>query len=73
MAVLELNHFSVRPAALAVCHWIVIQGFLNSTFCVHRLKFSPIQNIKIIKVYYSPTNAQVTVLKTILKFTIKYL
>jgi len=24
-----------------------------------------------IKVYYSPTNAQVTVLKTILKFTLK--
>jgi hypothetical protein len=49
----ELNHFGVRPAVLAVYHWIVIQGFLNSTFCVHRLKFSPIKNTKIISFLFT--------------------
>jgi len=31
----------------------------------------PIVHLDIIKVFYSPTNAQVIVLKTILKFTLK--
>lgn len=40
---------AIEPAVLVVCHWIVIKGFLNSTFCVHRLKFSPIQNVKTLR------------------------
>jgi len=44
-----LTHFSARPAVLAVCHWIVFWGFLNSTFCVHRLELSPIQNVKTLR------------------------
>jgi hypothetical protein len=48
---------------------------LEFNFCLHMTTFfdhcKQQQQQLLCKVYYSPTNAQVIVLKTILKFTLK--
>jgi len=48
-----------------------LSGLAYAAFCISLVPLR--QTPQVIKVFYSPTNAQVIVLKTVLKFTLKQL